>query len=53
MVGALALSIAIHKFNITASLENGFGRNVPDLDIPLKANSKLATIGLTYNLEIK
>lgn len=43
-------SVDFLRFTLYASFENGAGGVVPYEDIPLKANNKLFTIGLTYKL---
>ena len=43
-------SVDFLRFRLYASFENGTGGVIPYEDIPLKANNKLFTIGLTYKL---
>ncbi len=40
----------IGNFRITAAMSNGFGGTMAYSSLPLKANNKVATIGLTYDL---
>lgn len=43
-------SVDFLRFKLYACFENGIGGVVPYEDIPLKANNKLFTIGVTYKL---
>jgi hypothetical protein len=50
MVWGAALSVGIHKFHLNAGMESGFGGTIPYTSMPLKANNKCLTVGLTYDL---
>ena len=49
-VYGLAMNAKIGNFRITAAMSNGFGGTMAYSSLPLKANNKVATIGLTYDL---
>lgn len=49
-VWGAAANIRIYRFHVTAGLQNGFGGFIPETSMPLKANFKTKTIGLTYDL---
>jgi hypothetical protein len=42
--------VGIHKFHLNAGMESGFGGTIPYTSMPLKANNKCLTVGLTYDL---
>ena len=43
-------SVEFRSFTLYAMFENGIGGVIPYEDIPLKANNKILSIGLTYKL---
>lgn len=49
-VWGAALNVAFKKFRLTAAYCDGFGGTIPYTSTPLKANNKMLTIGLTYDL---
>ena len=49
-VYGVALNAAVARFRITAGFSNGFGGTIPYTSIPLKANNKILTLGITYDL---
>ena len=50
LVWGAALHAAVQQFRLTASVSNGFGGTVPYSSTPLCPNSKVLTLGLTYDL---
>lgn len=50
LVWGAALHAAVQQFRLTASVSNGFGGTVPYSSTPLRPNSKVLTLGLTYDL---
>lgn len=50
MVYGAALNAAVGHFRLTAGFSNGFGGTIPYRSIPLKANARVLTLGLTYAL---
>ena len=50
LVWGAALHTAVLQFRLTASVTNGFGGTVPYSSTPLRPNSKVLTLGLTYDL---
>ncbi len=49
-VYGLALNAKLWNFRLTAAVSNGFGGTIPYTSTPLKANNKIVTLGLTYDL---
>ena len=49
-VWGLALNAAVKRFRLTVGYNDGFGGTVPYTSTPLKANNKVVTVGLTYDL---
>ena len=49
-VWGAAVNVAISRFHITAGYCDGFGGTVPYEGTPLKANNKMVTVGMTYDL---
>lgn len=49
-VWGVAAGVRIYRFRVSASYQNGFGGNIPETSIPLRANFATKTIGLTYDL---
>ena len=50
LVYGAALTAGIQKFHLNAGVQNGFGGTVPYTSMPLKANNKCVTVGLTYDI---
>ena len=49
-VYGFAVNARVHRFRITVGQNNGTGGTVPYTSTPLKANNKITTVGLTYDL---
>ena len=49
-VWGFALNAAIKRFRLTVGYNDGFGGTVPYTSTALKANNKVVTVGLTYDL---
>ncbi|MBQ4200881.1 MAG: hypothetical protein II648_01130, partial [Bacteroidales bacterium] len=49
-VWGAAANVALKRFRLTVGYCDGFGGTVPYSDIPLKANNKMVTVGMTYDL---
>ncbi len=49
-VWGIAGSIKVLSFRLNAGLENGLGGTIPYTSTPLKANLKVLTFGVTYDL---
>ncbi len=45
-----AAAVRVLKFRITAGLQNGIGGTIPYTSTPLKANDKVLTLGVSYDL---
>lgn len=50
LVYGAALTAGIQKFHLNVGVQNGFGGTVPYTSMPLKANNKCITLGLTYDI---
>lgn len=50
LVYGAAITAGIQRFHINAGVQNGFGGTVPYTSMPLQANNKCVTIGLTYDI---
>ena len=49
-VWGAALNAAFKRFRLTAAYSDGFGGTLPYSDMPLKANNRMLTVGLTFDL---
>ena len=50
IVWGAGASVRVLRFRINAMMQNGFGGTLPYSSIPLLANNKVLTVGLTYDL---
>lgn len=50
LVWGAGASVRVLRFRINAMMQNGFGGTLPYSSTPLRANSKVLTVGLTYDL---